>query len=549
MTRAAARSALRCRAIWTACVLAIIAIAPGARAQVAPAAPAWLSGATCYEVFVRSFRDSDGDGIGDLKGLTASLDYIDDGDPKSTKSLGARCLWLMPVAASPSYHGYDVSDYYHVNRAYGTNDDFKALVAAAHARGIKVLVDMMLNHLSVQHPAFQEALRDTTSPYRAWFRWRPTPGPNNRFGDNNWRRSPVRDEYYYGFFSSHMPDLNYEQPYALAEMKKVAAFWLNEMGADGFRLDAVKYLVEDGAQVDDTPGTHAVLREYAAFVRATKPGAFTVGEVYDSTGTLLSYYPDQLDDYFAFEVADSLVAAVRRGDGRGMLAPVLRLQASVPADRWSPFLRNHDQPRARTEFGGDWGKARVASFLLLTLPGVPFVYYGEELGMTGAKPDPRIRTPMPWSRNAPHAGFTTGTPWEPLAADSLEANVEVESGDASSLLALHRRLIHLRASDPALGAGTLLPLTTSQPAVIAFLRRAGTRTVLVVANLGAEPLAGVTLRSDVAVFARGRYAGRILFGPAALDAFAIRASGAMNDVPLPTLAPHAGLVFELTRMR
>ena len=509
----------------------------------------WLPGATCYEIFVRSFRDSDGDGIGDLSGLIGALDYLNDGNPQSTSDLGVRCIWLMPVMASPSYHGYDVSDYYHVAPAYGTNADFKRLVAEAHRRGIRVLVDMVLNHVSVEYPAFRAALRDTTSPYREWFRWSPVPGPRNRFGGNNWHRSPLRDEFYYGFFSSRMPDLNYEQPYALAEMEKVATFWLTEMGADGCRLDAVKYLVENGAQVDDTPGTHAVLRAYAAHVHRTKPAAFTIGEVYDSTGTLLSYYPDQLDGYFAFEVADSLVAAVRTGDARGLLAPVLRLQRSVGANRWSPFLRNHDQPRVRSEFGGDWGKARVAGFLLLTLPGLPFVYYGEELGMTGRKPDEHIRTPMAWSLSGPHAGFTTGTPWEPLAPDSLHANVEAQRDDPSSLLTRYRRLIHLRAAEPALASGTLVPLSASEHAVAAFLRRDGARVALVVANLGADTLTGVTIGSEARALAPGRYAARDLLGTTQLAPIVVDDAGVVRrGTRLPVLAPHDGLVFDLTRV-
>src|SRR5881392_2774143 len=192
------------RAIPIACAF-LLANAAGALAQ---QSPRWVRGATCYEVFVRSFYDSDGDGIGYLKGLIAKLDYINDGNPRSRRSLGARCIWLMPIVESPSYHGYDATDYYHVARAYGTNDDFKRFVAAAHKRGIRVLVDMVLNHTSSEHPWFQSAMRDTAAPHRAWYRWSQTrpPPPSG----NNWHHSPVRDEYYFGLFWSGMPDLNYE---------------------------------------------------------------------------------------------------------------------------------------------------------------------------------------------------------------------------------------------------------------------------------------------------------------------------------------------------
>src|SRR5881296_3841373 len=255
--------------------------------------------ATCYEVFVRSFYYSNGDGIGDLRGLTQKLDYI--------AGLGADCVWLMPVAESPSYHGYDVTDYYKIEPDYGTNDDFKAFVAAAHKHHIRVLVDLVLNHTSSQHPWFQEALRDTAGPHRAWYRWSKTGGTNN------WHHSPVRDEYYFGLFWSGMPDLNYETPAVLEEMKRVAQFWLDSMHVDGFRLDAVRHLVEVGNEVSNTPGTHAVLRDFGQYVRSIAPQSYTVGEVWDNTDVILTYYPDQLDAYFAFPISEALMEAVRTG--------------------------------------------------------------------------------------------------------------------------------------------------------------------------------------------------------------------------------------------
>ncbi len=524
-------------------VLLSAVVPPGASGQ---SPPVWIRGATCYEVFVRSFRDSDGDGIGDLRGLTQSLDYLNDGNPRTTRDLGVRCLWLMPVAESPSYHGYDVTDYYRVEPDYGTNDDFRRFVAEAHRRGIRVLVDMVLNHASSEHPMFRAALRDSSSPFRSWFRFAPSKGPRNRWGGDNWHKSPVRDEYYYGFFWQGMPDLNYGEPRVLEEMRKVATFWLNDMGVDGFRLDAVKFLVEEGDRGDDTPGTHRVLADYAAHVRRARPGSYTVGEVWDSTGALLPYYPNQLDGYFAFEVADSLIAAVRNGSGRGLLAPVLRLQRLLPAWRWSQFLRNHDQPRTRTELGGDWEKARLAAVLLLTLPGLPFVYYGEELGMTGTKPDERIRTPMAWSLDGPHAGFTTGTPWQAMAGDSLEANVAAQEANPGSLLALYRRLIHLRADHAALAGGRLIPLRASHDALTAFMRRDGRRAVMVVVNLGGEPLSAVALYSEAGALPPGSFRTRNLLGGGAMAPVRIGADGRLRGyAPLPVLPPKSAWVLEL----
>ena len=525
----------------------VLAGAADARPAAAQPPPAWTRGATCYEVFVRSFQDGDGDGIGDLAGLTARLDYINDGDPRTRRDLGARCIWLMPVAESPSYHGYDVADYYRVERDYGSTADFRTFVAEAHRRGIRVLVDMVLNHASSEHPYFQAALRDSASPYRAWFRWSPTkPDVKGPWGQEVWHRSPVRDEWYYGIFWSGMPDLNHEHLPVRQETQKVARFWLDSMGVDGFRLDAIPYLVEEGGRVAGTPGTHAVLREYAAAVRAAKPDAFTVGEVWDSVGSMLPYYPDQLDAHFAFAVTDSIIAAVRTGSARGLLAPTLRLQRAVPAHRWSPFLRNHDQPRTRTELGGDLARARIASFLLLTMPGVPFVYYGEEIGMTGTKPDERLRTPMQWSA-APGAGFTRGTPWQRLQDDSLTTTVAAQERDPRSLLNLHRQLIHLRAEHAALGAGELVPLTASHDAVAAYLRRDGDRVVLVVANLGAVPLRGVSLASAAGALPVGGWTPRTLFGGASAAPLRIGPTGRIAGyVPLRTLAPLEGYLFELT---
>jgi glycosidase len=508
----------------------------------------WTRGATCYEVFVRSFQDSNGDGIGDIPGLISRLDYINDGNPRTRRDLGARCIWLMPVAESPSYHGYDVSDYYRIEPDYGTNDDFKRLMTEAHRRGIHVLVDMVLNHASSEHPYFQEALRNPASPYRAWFRWAPTkPGELNPWGQSNWHKSPVRDEWFYGFFWSGMPDLNYTHPPVMAEAKKIARFWLEEMDVDGFRLDAIPYLVEEPGRINHSPGTHAALREYAAFVRSVKPDAFTVGEVSDNSDAMVTYYPDQLDSHFAFEVADSIIAGVRRGLAHGILPPVLRLQRELPDNRWSPFLRNHDQPRTVTELGGDLAKARIASFVMLTLPGVPFVYYGEEIGMVGSKPDERLRTPMQWTRE-PGAGFTTGRPWQQLQDDSAVTTVESQEGDSRSILELHRQLIPLRDATPALASGRLIPLTASNDAVVAYLRRDGERMVLVIANVGTTPANGVVLGSDPGALPAGEWKLRSLLGVNDAAALTIGADGRVNGYRLlQSLTPLEGYVFEVTR--
>ncbi len=503
------------------------------------ALPSWTRGATCYEIFPRSFQDSNGDGIGDLNGIVRRLDYV--------ASLGVRCIWLTPIVRAASYHGYDATDYYRLQPQYGTADDFRRLVRAAHRHGIRVLVDMVLNHVSDKHPWFQAAMRDTTSPYRNWFRWSKTkPTELNPWGQSNWCKSTVRDEWYYAFFWCGMPDLNYEYPPVFREQLRIARFWLRDMGADGFRLDAVPYLVEENGQVANTPGTHRLLHRYADYLRTVKAGVFTVGEATGGIDTLLTYYPDQLDSYFVFPFADSVVSAIRHGSAAGLLQPILDLQERVPDQRWSPFVENHDRPRMRTVFGGDLRRARLADFLALTMPGIPFVYQGEEIGMSGAKPDERLRTPMQWDSSA-HGGFTRGTPWEQLQHDSLETTVAGEDHDPQSLLNLHRRLIHLRTRDVALGEGRLVPLTASQPAVAAYARRSGRHVVLAVVNLSDSAAVNVSLGAAVGALPPGTWRPHSLLGGESAARMVVGGDGGTTGyVLLPTLAPLGSYLFELT---
>ena len=516
----------------------------------------WRRGATCYEVFVRSFADSDGDGIGDLRGLTARLDHINDGDPATQTDLGARCVWLMPIVESPTYHGYDATNYYRVDPDYGTNEDFRRFVAEAHRRGVAVITDLVLNHLSSEHPYFQSALGGPSAAYRDWFRWAsPKPAEPGPWGQNAWHRSPQRDEYYYGVFWHTMPDLDYATPAVREEAKQIATFWLTEMGVDGFRLDAVPYLVEEGSRLIGSPGTHAFLREYATHVRRVAPNAFTVGEVWDGLDRMLPYYPDQLETYFAFDLSDALIDAVRTGSGRKLLDLYMRFQEVVPDGRWATFLRNHDQTRTVTALGGRSSdsmslavaRAKMGATLLLTLPGLPFVYYGEEIGMTGDKPDERIRTPMQWTADQ-NAGFTTGTPWQPLQSDWHTTNVASQEGDSTSPLTLHRRLIRLRLSHDALGAGDLVPLEASHDAVTAYLRRTAAQSVVVVANLGDAVVANVALASIDSTLPPGRYLARSLLAGPDGPALVVDPQGRVRGyVPVTTLGPLEARIFELVR--
>jgi glycosidase len=533
--------------LWAALLLPL-RWAPLAAQSAESALADWRRHGVCYEVFVRSFQDSDGNGVGDLRGLTAKLDYINDGDAATQRDLGAQCIWLMPVMPSPSYHGYDVTNYYEVNRDYGTLEDFRQLVSEAHRRGIHILVDLVANHMSSEHPFFRAALLDTASVYRDWFRWSPRVLPSPGWEAPVWHPVEGRDEFYYGLFWQGMPDINLADAAATAELKQVARFWLEEMDVDGFRFDAVRHFFEGpNGEWKNDPAVHGWLRDYSTFIRSVEPQAFTVGEVWEYIDSIVPYYPDQLDSYFIFEIADALVSAVRTGAGRGLLDAVTHAQRTFPAGRWSPFLRNHDQTRTMTELQGDVPRAKLAATLLLTLPGFPFVYYGEELGMTGDKPDRRLRTPMHWERG-PAGGFTQGLPWEPLQPDSFTANVAVQQDDTTSLLNHYRRLIHLRATQPALAAdGELIPLEAGNDHVVAYLRRADGGVALVVANLGAEPVGELALAGRRGALPAGRYGARTLLGDLQLPMLRVARDGRPQDWRVPVLAGRSAAVLELKR--
>jgi len=458
----------------------------------------WARGATFYEIFVRSFADSDGDGIGDLRGLTSRLDYLNDGDPSTTSDLGIEGIWLMPVFASPSYHGYDTVDYFAINPQYGTTADFQALIAAAHVRGIRVILDLVINHTSSRHPWFLESSSSPRAPRHDWYVWRADdPGWRQPWGGGpTWHE--MNGAYFYGVFSGGMPDLNLENPSVREEVKTIASFWL-ERGVDGFRLDAARHLIEDGPgeQQCNTPRTHAFWKEFAAHVRAIAPEALLVGENWTSTENIAPFFGstatvaggDELPMSFDFPLAGAILQAVRTGDPAPIvatLADVARLYPDGVLD--GTFITNHDTPRVATELGSDPARLRSAAALLLTLPGSPFLYYGEEIGLVGGKPDPNIRTPMPWNDHEAGGGFTTGTPWRPFATGREQANVAAQSRDRGSLLAHYRRLVHLRASSPALRRGTIAVLDRSagNTQVLAFIREAGSERMLVVHNLGAS---------------------------------------------------------------
>lgn len=465
----------------------------------------WARGSVFYEVFVRSFADSNGDGVGDLPGLTSKLDYLNDGDPKSLGDLDVDALWLMPIFESPSYHGYDVTDYEKIQPAYGTEQDFAKLIAAAHQRGMKVILDLPINHTSTANAWWKESDASTTSAKRDWYVWKnDDPHWTTPWGNGNPTWHAGKHGFYYGVFWGGMPDLNLRTPAVRAEIERIAKFWLDR-GVDGFRLDAARHLIEDGAgdaQVD-TPETHAFLKEFSAAVRKANPAALLVGENWTDAAHIARYYGsiaalgggDELPMNFDFPLASAILAAVKAGDPAAMVAALEEKTKVYPKGVLDgTFLTNHDMIRIATELTNDPARLKLAAAILLTLPGTPFIYYGEELGLQngpGGK-DEWKRTPMPWDAT-PTGGFTSGKPWYDLAPGRETANVAAETGDPNSLLSTYRLLIRARHRSSSLRFGTMEKVTpTGQPAAVLsyLLRHEGTRA-LVVHNLsGAEVEAG-----------------------------------------------------------
>jgi len=476
--------------LCTACAVSRPGPAPADRSL-----PGWANGAVFYEVFVRSFQDSDGDGKGDLRGLAARLDYLNDG---KGSGLGVDALWLMPVFASPSYHGYDTTDYERINPDYGTNDDFARLVAEAHERGMHVVVDLVLNHTSWKHPWFVESASSPSSPKRDWYVWSPTdlhwPQPWNANADT-WHEK--NGAFYYGLFWAGMPDLNFVNPAVREEAKRIASLWLAR-GVDGFRLDAARHLIETGpgeTGQNDTLQTHQFWKEFAAYVRSVKPDAVLIGECWTETPIIARYYGstdavpggDELPLDFDFPLASAIVKGVKAGDASGIAAKLEETRRLYPRGATDvPFLTNHDQRRVASELEGDAGGLRAAAAVLLTLPGAPFMYYGEEIGLANGpgKEDEWKRTPMPWD-GTPGGGFTTGKPWHDFAPGREAVNVAAEASDPASLLSRYRALIHARHASPALQRGNLEVLPAPSPILALLLTRDGEQ-VLVAHNLGGE---------------------------------------------------------------
>ena len=492
---------VRCLGIAFAVILlASVPLTVAAQDAPAGAESFWWNERVFYQIFVRSFYDSDGDGTGDFQGLIQKLDYLNDGDPSTSTDLGINGIWLMPIMASPSEHGYDITDYYAVNPDYGTVDDFRQFIDAAHQRGIAVIIDLVINHTSEHHPWFL-ASRNRDPQYADYYVWSDTdPGFRGPESQTVWHRKG--DRFVYGVFNGLIPDLNFTNPAVTAEMYAIAEFWLEEMGVDGFRVDAVKYVVEEGRALENTVSTHDWLAAFHSHIRAINPDALLVGEIWDSTSTVVRYVGGEMDIAFEFDLAVSMVRSATfalSGTLVRGLEPVLR---AYPPGQYATFLTNHDQDRLFSQAQNNLNSARLGAAFLLTTPGVPFVYYGEEIAMEGKRTLPSTdnerRTPMQWEDSA-NAGFTSGTPWFPINASFHDFNVAELQADPASVLNLYRDLIQLRVRTPALQSGGFTLITSASRKVLAFARHTAGQTVIVLVNTDDAPVLDYALSGTLPI--------------------------------------------------
>jgi maltose alpha-D-glucosyltransferase / alpha-amylase len=494
--------------------------------------PSWFRRAVFYEVLVRSFKDSNGDGVGDFRGLAEKMDYLE--------WLGVDCLWLPPFFTSPLRDGgYDVANYVDVQPEVGTLEDFKYLLDQAHARGIRVIIDFVMNHTSDQHPWFQESRRDPTGPFGDFYVWSDN---DERYQDariifvdtesSNWTWDPVRGQYFWHRFYSHQPDLNFDNPAVHEAMFDALDFWLS-LGIDGFRLDAVPYLYErDGTNGENLPETHDLLRKVRKHIDDNYPDRVLLAEANQWPADVVDYFGDptvgdECHMCFHFPVMPRIFMAVRR-ESRYPISEILEQTPHIPANcQWGIFLRNHDEltlemvtdedrdymwaeyakdPRMKANIGirrrlaplldNDLNQMELFTAMLLSLPGSPVLYYGDEIGMgdniwLGDRDG--VRTPMHWTPDR-NASFSTATPGRlnlPVIMDPVfgyqRVNVEAELENSSSLLHWTRRMVHARRDHPAFGMGSFSDLGGSNPSVFTYVREFGDDIVLCVNNLSRFP--------------------------------------------------------------
>jgi maltose alpha-D-glucosyltransferase / alpha-amylase len=540
--------------------------------------PGWYKDAVIYQIHVRSFNDSNGDGIGDFQGLAQKLDYV--------QELGANAVWLMPFFSSPLRDdGYDIADYRSVHSSYGTLEDFKNFLSIAHDRGIRVIIEMVLNHTSDQHPWFLDSRASRDNPKRDWYVWSETDtryrGTRIIFLDtemSNWAWDPISKSYYWHRFFSHQPDLNYDNPTVREEMWSIMKFWL-EMGVDGFRLDAVPYLIErEGTNCENLPETHAIIRELRKRLDAEFPGTMLLAEANQWPADLRPYFGDGDEFHMAFHfpLMPRMFMGLRLED-RKPITEILQQTPDIPPScQWCLFLRNHDEltlemvtdmerdymydiyakdKTMRLNLGirrrlaplldNDRRRIELMNGMLLSFPGTPIIYYGDEIGMgdniyLGDRNG--VRTPMQWNGGW-NGGFSSADPESLYSPPILNpvygyqaVNVLSQKRTEHSLLSWMKHIIRVRSSTPVFGSGSIEILRPANHRVLAYVRQLGKEIVLVVNNLSSSAQA---VELDLR-----RYKGTIL-----IEMFGKNVFPRIGDLPyLLTMGPYQFYWFRLRRI-
>jgi alpha-amylase len=501
----------------------------------------WWNDTVFYEIFVRSFYDSNGDGIGDFNGVIAKLDYL--------KDLGITGLWLMPIHPSPTPGGYIANDFYSVNPDYGTMDDFKRLLSEAHKHGMRVIIDRVLYDTSDQNPWFT-ASKDPNSPYRDWYYWSTTDKGPSIWGTPAWFKTP--SGYYFSEFGQDVPFLNLNNPAVTAEVNKVSQFWLQDVGVDGFRVDSATNLIPEGRTFSDTPSTHAWLKSFYTFYKGINPNAFTVGEAWkEPASSLATYIGDQVDTAFEFNIARAIIDSIQSGSNSKINAALQQATTIIPHQQFAPFITNHDMDRAMTMMNGDPEKAKASASLLLTSPGVPFIYFGEEIGMQGKYKDANggwlvlnSNPPMQWSSEK-NAGFTVGSPWFQVNSNYAQVNVRDEIKSPDSLWAQYKKLIDLRNAHPALRIGSLNIVSSSNSGLFASLRVSSTEAMLILINLTNTPINNFSLSLDKSPLQSGKYLALPLLGQGPVGDLNVISTGHFSNYgPIPSIPAYATVIIQ-----
>lgn len=413
-------------------------------------------GRTFYEIFVRSFNDSNGDGIGDLNGVTEKLDYLE--------NLGIKGIWLMPITQSNSYHGYDVKDYYSIEKDYGSMEDLQKLIEEAHKRDIKVIMDLVINHTSDKNEWFINARQGNDSKYRDYYIWTDDMTKANKISPINtkeWSKNGNRNELYYSLFWSGMPDLNMYNPAVVKEVKNIAKFYLDK-GLDGFRLDAAKWIFPE------TNKNVAFWTDFNKYVKSVNKDAVLVGEIWDTPQNNVNY-TTSLDSFFEFSLGDTIKKGISGNSISSFPDDYNKVvdlyEKSNSNFVLAPFLSNHDQDRIIDSLSKDF-QMKIAATMYLTLPGTPYIYYGEELGMSGRKPDENIREPFIWSGT----DKSKNASWEPITNDVSKVAFDVEKTNKTSILNFYKDILKARNNCSSLRYGKAKSINTSDKNIMAMER-------------------------------------------------------------------------------